>query len=299
MKCSGQVFSQIRIIAQEQQIAVGIGRQAVVWHQIPMLTQKGERQQRVLVEVDVERRVCLQGHQFARQPRLVGEFDQVLAAFVLLDLRGAFQKRVEIAIFLEQLRRRLRSDAWHARHIVGRIAVERLKVDHLFRADTEFLDHLGDADLLLGAALCLITTSGVRIWLLRRSDSGRAAPGWQRQWDAVLWGQPLIYALLAILTLLRPEAPTLPAWLLLTASSLLIAAVPVRADASNRLWRVALSSSLPVLVATHLSVHGWPKDPIALLINAALVLCAMLLVLRLRRSAAPSTRSSSPRRQHP
>ncbi|RGP54733.1 PepSY-associated TM helix domain-containing protein [Pseudomonas abyssi] len=153
--------------------------------------------------------------------------------------------------------------------------------------------------LLLGAALCLITTSGVRIWLLRRSDSGRAAPGWQRQWDAVLWGQPLIYALLAILTLLRPEAPTLPAWLLLTASSLLIAAVPVRADTSNRLWHVALSSSLPVLVATHLAVHGWPKDPIALLINAALMLCAMLLVLRLRRSAAPSTRSSSPRRQHP
>ena len=42
----------------------------------------------------------------------------VLAPFLLLDLAGAGKQRVEIAELFQQLRRRLRSDAGHARHVV-------------------------------------------------------------------------------------------------------------------------------------------------------------------------------------
>ncbi|MGI3131758.1 PepSY-associated TM helix domain-containing protein [Halopseudomonas pachastrellae] len=145
--------------------------------------------------------------------------------------------------------------------------------------------------VLLGAALCLITTSGVRIWLLRRRDAGRAAPGWQRLWDAVLWGQPLSYIVLAMLTLVRPEAATLPVWLLLSAAALLLAGLPAEPTTSNRAWRAALVVSLPALVAGHLAVHGWPGDPAALLINIILLFSSALLAANLwlleRRSEHP------------
>ena len=36
------------------------------------------------------------------------------------------------------------------------------------------------AYLLLGFALCAVTWSGVTIWLARRRDKGRPAPGWER-----------------------------------------------------------------------------------------------------------------------
>ena len=82
----------------------------------------------------------------ARQARLVGEVDQVLAALGLLDLAGALQQRFEIAVFVEQLRGGLRPDARHARHVVDGVAAQRLQVDHLLRADAEFLDHLVGAE---------------------------------------------------------------------------------------------------------------------------------------------------------
>lgn len=54
---------------------------------------------------------------------------------------------------------------------------------------------------LLGLALCVVTSSGINVWLARRRDKGRAAPGWERVWMAISWGQPvalLIPALIAV-----------------------------------------------------------------------------------------------------
>ena len=48
----------------------------------------------------VQRRIGLQRHQFARKPRLVGIGEDGLAALLLLDLAGAVQQRVEIAEYL-------------------------------------------------------------------------------------------------------------------------------------------------------------------------------------------------------
>ena len=80
-------------------------------------------------------------------PRLLGVVDQRLAPLRLLDLAGAREQRFEIAVFVDQLRGGLDADARHARHVVGRIADQRLHVDHLLRRHAEFLDHLVAADL--------------------------------------------------------------------------------------------------------------------------------------------------------
>ena len=87
----------------------------------------------------VERRldgdVAHQRHQLLRD---ADEFDvlgvgQRLAALRLLDLAGAREQRVEIAVFADQLRGGLDADARRAGHVVGRIAGERLDVDDLVR----------------------------------------------------------------------------------------------------------------------------------------------------------------------
>ena len=97
-------------------------------------------------ERHVERHLGVERHQCLRQPRLVGVLDQGLAPLLLLDLAGACEQRFEVAVFADELRRGLDADAGHARHVVGRIADQRLDLDHLVGRDAEFLDHLGGAD---------------------------------------------------------------------------------------------------------------------------------------------------------
>ena len=103
---------------------------------------------REVVDRHVERHVLVERDQLLRDARLLGVVDQGLAALVLLDLAGALEQRFEIAVFADQLRRGLDADAGHARHVVGRIADQRLHLDHLVGRHAEFLDHLGDADRL-------------------------------------------------------------------------------------------------------------------------------------------------------
>ena len=91
-------------------------------------------------------RVAVQPHQFARQPDLVGEIDQGLAALVLLDLARAGQERVEIAVFVDQQGRGLDADARRAGHIVDAVAAQGLDVDHLVRPHAELLIYLLGAD---------------------------------------------------------------------------------------------------------------------------------------------------------
>jgi len=66
-----------------------------------------------------QRHILVQCDELLRQPRLVGILDQRLAAFLLLDLGGAGKQRLQVAVFLDELRRRLDADAGHARYIVG------------------------------------------------------------------------------------------------------------------------------------------------------------------------------------
>ncbi len=96
------------------------------------------------------RRVLREPNQIARDTRLIRELDQILAAFGLFDFPGAFQQRIEVAIFGDQLRRGLDPDSRHARHVIGGIAGQRLHIDHLvgMHAETLFDLRIGDRRVL-------------------------------------------------------------------------------------------------------------------------------------------------------
>ena len=102
-----------------------------------------------LGELHVERHMGVEDDQRLRQPRLVGEMNEVLAPLLLLDLRRPREQGFEIAELVDQERGGLNSDARHARHVVGRIADQRLHLDHLGRRYAEALDHLGLFDHLV------------------------------------------------------------------------------------------------------------------------------------------------------
>jgi uncharacterized iron-regulated membrane protein len=78
---------------------------------------------------------------------------------------------------------------------------------------------------LLGIALCIVTSSGVTIWLARRRARGRPAPHWERIWAAICWGQPVILILTAMVAFALPQASLPPIWLGLTALSVLAAGI--------------------------------------------------------------------------
>lgn len=75
--------------------------------------------------------------------------NDIFPAFLLLDFIRTRQKGIEIAVFLQQLRRRLRANAGNAGDIIGGVAGHRLKVDHLFGTYAPFFDDIGNADLLV------------------------------------------------------------------------------------------------------------------------------------------------------
>ena len=91
--------------------------------------------QREVVERRLDRHVAIQRDELLRDADQLDDLGigQRLAALGLLDLAGAREQRFEIAIFGDELRRGLDADARRARHVVGRIAGERLDVDDLVR----------------------------------------------------------------------------------------------------------------------------------------------------------------------
>jgi uncharacterized iron-regulated membrane protein len=59
---------------------------------------------------------------------------------------------------------------------------------------------------VLGAALALVSASGVRIWLARRRDRGRPAPRLERAWAGWTWGAPASLAVAALTAAILPVA---------------------------------------------------------------------------------------------
>ena len=125
----------------------------------------------------VELHAIVERDQFFRQPRFLRVLDQRLPALVLLDLASARQQRFEVAIFADQLRRGLDADAGHARHVVGRIADQRLHLDDLVRRHAEFFDHRGAADPLVlhGVEHDDAVADELHQILIRRDDGGGGA----------------------------------------------------------------------------------------------------------------------------
>lgn len=111
---------------------------------------------------------------------------------------------------------------------------------------------------LLGTALCVVTSSGVTIWMARRRDKGRAVPRWERLWAAVAWGQPLALTLTALAaTVLSAGGGTLVAlWLTATVLLLLIAGVSrVEGPSVGRWLRCACGLAAMALAMLHAATH--------------------------------------------
>ena len=102
---------------------------------------------REAADVMFQRHVFVEHHEPLRDAGLLGEFDEVLAALLLLDLGCAGQQRFEVAILGDELGRGLDADAGDARHVVDRVARQRLDVDDLVGRHAEFFQHLGLAHL--------------------------------------------------------------------------------------------------------------------------------------------------------
>lgn len=132
------------------------------------------------------------------------------------------------------------------------------------------------AYLLLGLGLTAVTSSGVAIWLARRRDKGRPAPRWERVWVAFVWSQPFAYAVSALTALVLPVAPV-TTWLIATFAASGAAVLWTPAVLSLRL-RLATASLLGLTALTHIVAHGARMaDPVAWIIDAALVLTGLLL----------------------
>jgi uncharacterized iron-regulated membrane protein len=103
---------------------------------------------------------------------------------------------------------------------------------------------------LLGVALCVVTSSGVTIWLTRRRDRGRPAPRLEKAWAAIVWGSTATLALSAALWL-SVKAP--PIWVFWAPLALLIAAAVAVMD--TRFWTVGLRVATSVLLAAIVAIH--------------------------------------------
>lgn len=135
---------------------------------------------------------------------------------------------------------------------------------------------------LLGLALCVLTSSGVTIWLARRRDKGRAMPQWERLWAAVAWGQPLALVLAALAVVALPGIGGSVVWLWLGLTVVLLFALGVlrqiEARAAGRWLRLAFGASLLLLVVTHLSTVT--IDAVAVVIDAVLLAAGIWLLSR-------------------
>jgi uncharacterized iron-regulated membrane protein len=137
---------------------------------------------------------------------------------------------------------------------------------------------------LLGLSLCVVTSSGVNIWLARRRDKGRPAPTWERIWTATVWGQAAAFASAAILSLLSNGAVNAgTVWAAATAI-VYASACLLRNDRTFRFGLRAVAAALLVILAiVHAGMFlidmndsaGWVVD--AVLIGSATLIAAPIL----------------------
>lgn len=138
---------------------------------------------------------------------------------------------------------------------------------------------------VLGLGLTYLAAGGVLIWLARRRDKGRPAPGWERVWAAVIWGQPAAMALTALVAVAVPSAWAGSLLALWGALSLLaIGAARFLAPVELSRWgRLTTGAALIAVSALHVVLRP-DGDPMATMVNGALLLGGLLLVTTVLRS---------------
>lgn len=135
----------------------------------------------------------------------------------------------------------------------------------------------------LGFGLCVVTSSGVAIWLARRRDQGRPAPQWERIWASTAWGVLIGLSVSALTTITLHTDPLAAFW---TVQALAwIAAFAVRDTARLAFGlKSVLAASLIVLPAVHIALNGdIAFHPEALATNLSCLIAAAGLALYLAR----------------
>ena len=136
----------------------------------------------------------------------------------------------------------------------------------------------------LGLGLTYLAASGVNIWLARRRDKGRPAPGWERAWSATVWGQPAGIAAAALTSLFAASlTPVILLWLIV-AFLLLLLALRLDADRLAIIARVLTGLFLLSTAVVHALGHGG-DDRIAWLVDIVCGIGGLALVLPTMRRA--------------
>ncbi|MET0533362.1 MAG: PepSY-associated TM helix domain-containing protein [Steroidobacter sp.] len=148
---------------------------------------------------------------------------------------------------------------------------------------------------LLGLGLTYLSAGGVIIWLVRRRAKGRPAPGWERLWTSVIWGQPLALATTAATVVLISRAGSVDVtnsvpvavWGGLTVVTL-AAAIWLQASTLSRLGRGITAAMLVIAAISHVILTGQHVlDSMAWIVNGCFIAIAALLAMTVIKSAAP------------
>lgn len=137
---------------------------------------------------------------------------------------------------------------------------------------------------ILGLALTIVTSSGVVIWLARRRDKGRAAPGWEKTWAVLSWGQPFAFATTALAGLVFGQGALLPVYLATVVASFALAYLVRDGATTAASLRVLSATALAGVVVVHTTVWASrASDPMALYVNVGILVCAATLAFPLLR----------------
>lgn len=145
------------------------------------------------------------------------------------------------------------------------------------------------AYILMGLALTAIVSSGVAIWIARRKDKGKPVPGWEKAWTALVWGQPIAYAAVAVVALLPGSGGHgIVLLYLAVCAAVFLPALVMDALTLSRSLRLVSALLLLGTLGLHMARFGLGGSPLGVWqVNIALVLTAGCLIASIGWFQAP------------
>ncbi len=133
---------------------------------------------------------------------------------------------------------------------------------------------------ILGLALTVIVSGGVTIFVERRRDQGRPVPFWARAWSAIVWGQVLAYAAVALAGLAGTQDGNTLLGVYLFFSLLPFAGVGINTEplAFSRFWRGTAGAAVLLVPVMHVAMWAEASDdPMAWTVNASIGAIGLVL----------------------
>ena len=144
------------------------------------------------------------------------------------------------------------------------------------------------AYIAFGLALCVVTATGMALWLQKRRRRGHASPRLEAFWSIIVWGSPIL--IVALVWLRAAGGAALPFgslfWIGLAVLSVAGMAMPGRADP---LWlRRVLAGMIALTAIGHLAGAA-PYHGAVIAIDGGLLLVALAIMLAGGRRPDPAT----------